>query len=253
MNIKPVKKYDEPDYPTKDQVMKNPELLKIIPDRWKGNLYVTAALSALLAITLSGCNNDSGNKTAAPLEKSIHSIPIFEHGKGRGSFGCDSVAPPALISEEEAFQVIQEEAKSYNISFEKSNMELKNINLPQVNLFSAQEKEEVLQTVNKGSLKLDGYDANKNIGFDFISKEEYDQWQKEDGMYSSVESYDFLQAAKVLRTGVNKSKEVSVVGIFYNPIAASENEKFPSKETSEEQLRKQIQDFFQWLKAQGII
>lgn len=57
MNITPVKKYKNPNYPTKEALLNNPELLKLVPNRWKNNIYVGAALSTLLMITLSACDN----------------------------------------------------------------------------------------------------------------------------------------------------------------------------------------------------
>lgn len=88
-------------------------------------------------------------------EKNTLVAPIFEHGSGRGSFGCDSVAPPSFISEEEAFQVVEEEAKNYGISFEKPGKELKNIKLPDTNLYPNPENpnEKAIKSTHKGTLK----------------------------------------------------------------------------------------------------
>jgi len=128
MELKPVKKYKEPAYPDKRKVMEHPSILKTVPGRWKGNIRVGITLTYLLSMTMVGCsqqhvgNNPSGEQEVNIIDKednrdsetqSVPRVaPIFIHGDGRGSFGCVSVAPPAFLSEEEAFDVIHEEAKN---------------------------------------------------------------------------------------------------------------------------------------------
>ncbi|MFL0270013.1 hypothetical protein [Candidatus Clostridium radicumherbarum] len=260
MKITPVNKYKNPNYPTRRAVLENPEILRLLPNRWKNNIYAATALSTLLMITLSACDNTEKavNKNGT-LEKKALVAPIFEHGSGRGSFGCDSVAPPSFISEEEAFQVIQEEAKNYGISFDKSGLQLKNINLPYTNLYPEPKNTngKAIVSTHMGSLKLDGFDEAKKIGFEFVSQIDYREWQKNQGMFSTVETYDFLSAAKVLRDGINENHGDTSVGVFYNPMISPQYgvilKDVEAKLKAEEELKQQVKDFFEWLKAQGII
>jgi len=55
--------------------------------------------------------------------------PIFEHGKGRGVFGGE-VAPPRFLTEEEARNVIVDEAKKAGVTFVAGGPVLPNISVP---------------------------------------------------------------------------------------------------------------------------
>jgi hypothetical protein len=154
LQVRPVNKYRVPSYPEKIDVLRDPVLLKTIPERWKHNVHIGMALSSILAFTLSGCSSGklvpddssgitikNSNQKTEPLVAGV--APIFEHGNGRGSFGCVSVAPPSFLSEEEAFQAIQEEAKLYGIEFDKTGLELKNVGIPETMYY--------LKPVNEGA------------------------------------------------------------------------------------------------------
>lgn len=259
MKITPVKKYKSPNYPIRRIILENPDVLKLLPNRWKNNIYTATALSTLLMITLSSCENtEKAVIKKGTLEKKALVSPIFEHGSGRGSFGCDSVAPPSFISEEEAFQVIQEEAKNYGINFDKSSLDLKDVKLPYTNLYPEPENTNgTTISSHIGSLKLDGFDKIKKIGFEFVSQTDYREWQKKQGMFSTVETYDFLPASKVLRDGINENHGDTSIGVFYNPMISPQYgvilKDVEAKLKAEEELKQQVRDFFEWLKAQGII
>jgi hypothetical protein len=262
MDLVPVKKYSLPNYADKQTIMQNPKLLKTIPERWRGNMYVCAALSSLLMFTFTGCEQKGVSSTDSPNAK-LGVAPIFEHGTGRGSFGCSSIAPPAFISEEEAFQVIQEEGNKYGIVFKKEGLELKNVKIPETKSMLTLDngKSSAINASHKGTLLLDGYDKEKKIGYEFISTEDYGKWKAKSNMQSTVEEFDFLTTAKLLQAGMIENKSEAAVGIFYNPMASSKpGQKLDIKaireyttETAKEDLREQVKDFLQWLKAQGII
>lgn len=76
-------------------------------------------------------------------------------------------------------------------------------------------------------------------------------------MISTVETYDFLSAAKVLRDGINGNQGDSSVGVFYNPMISPQSgvmlKVVETKLAAKDELKKQVKDFFEWLKAQGII
>lgn len=273
MDLKPVLKYKTPRYPEKSVFLDNPHLLKTVPERWKDNIYVGVALTSILAFSLTGCSAD--DKTILNNQDKVTAAPIFEHGNGRGSFGCVSVAPPSFLSEEEAYEVIQEEAEKYGIAFERDALELKGVGIPETKYYlkSAGESSknnaqggEVIDSTRKGDLALDGYDESKKIGFEFVSREDYDQWSKEQTARSSVDDFDFLSTAKMLQQGTDgKTGDVNL-GIFYNPMTPYEELKklvierndfeelgLKTKELASEALRKQVKEFLEWLKGQGII
>lgn len=125
----------------------------------------------------------------------------------------------------------------------------------------------IIDSSKTGDLKLDGYDSGKKIGFEFISKEDYDSWHVEEGIYSSVEDFDFLSTAAILRDGLEKDNEEASIGVFYNPmVRLSEDElklgdedrdwegmAVKINDMGKDELKMQVKDFLEWLKAQGII
>ncbi|ATW28185.1 hypothetical protein [Candidatus Formimonas warabiya] len=276
MDLKPVKKYHTPRYPEKSLVLDKPALLKTLPERWKGNAYIGMALTSVLAFSLAGCTASSqDDKTISRNQPGkVTAAPIFEHGQGRGSFGCVSVAPPSFLSEEEAYDVIQEEAEKYGIVFERDAFELKGVEIPETKYYLKPEGEsqefsqrgEEIDSTRRGDLSLDGYDESRKIGFEFVSREDYEQWSKEQTIRSSVDDFDFSSTAKMLRQGTDGKNGEVHLGIFYNPMTPYqelkelgleqddfEAMKLKTKEMAAEELKKQVKDFLDWLKAQGII
>lgn len=277
MELKPVKNYKVPKYPDKKIILSNPDMLKLTPKRWTKNINTQIAFSSLLIMMLTACgpkydNSNEGNivgsdPTSEPGNTTVYVAPIFEYGDGRGSFGCDSVAPPAFLSEEEAYQVICDEAKKRGINFEKSNEVLKDIQIPVTYTFieykpNPDNPDEYIpvypsKTKENGNLELDGYDESKKIAFEFVSVDDYRGWQGKSGIMSSVESYHVLDAAKTLREGIAEKENGKYIGVFYDPIASVDFTQSKAsekrKEASKELLRQQVADFIEWLKAMNVI
>lgn len=278
MELKPVKNYKSPNYPDKKIIISNPDMLKLIPKRWSKTISTQIAFSSLLIMMLTACgpkydNSNEGNlpgsdPTNDPRNTTGYVAPIFEHGDGRGSFGCESVAPPAFLSEEEAYQVICDEAKKRGINLEKSNEVLNDIQIPVTYTFAEYKPNpdnpnEYIpvypsKTKKKGNLELDGYDTNKKIAFEFVSVDDFKSWQEKSGaIWSSVEDYHVLDAAKTLREGIAETENDKYIGVFYDPIAnvnISENGASKKmRQASEELLRQQVADFIEWLKAMNVI
>jgi len=277
MELKPVKNYKVPKYPDKKIILSNPDMLKLTPKRWTKNINTQIAFSSLLIMMLTACgpkydNSNEGNivgsdPTSEPGNTTVYVAPIFEYGDGRGSFGCVSVAPPAFLSEEEAYQVICDEAKKRGINFEKSNEVLKDIQIPVTYTFieykpNPDNPDEYIpvypsKTKENGNLELDGYDESKKIAFEFVSVDDYRGWQGKSGIMSSVESYHVLDAAKTLREGIAEKENGKYIGVFYDPIASVDFTQSKAsekrKEASKELLRQQVADFIEWLKAMNVI
>ncbi|MDP4183245.1 MAG: hypothetical protein Q8942_19420 [Bacillota bacterium] len=318
MELKPIKNYKRPLYPTKSIVLKNPELLKNLPSRWKNNIYVCIALSSLMAVSISGCQKYEGTKGASvngstydqnpdivsPDSSAIASVtpnlglnsgcpaknttkvninssntisistnsivniptpnnnaneanklipPIFVHGDGRGSFGCVSVSPPVFLSEEEAYQVICEEAKSYGIEFIKDSIVIKDTYIPKTYIYVDVKGNGIGK--DKGNLTVDGFDKNKKIGFEFVSKDDFIKWSVEQKCISTAENYNLIDAAKVLREGLAKKPDEASIGVFYDPVSKLLYDKEGKIQTLQgiEELKLQVRDFLSWLKAQQII
>lgn len=295
MQPKPIKHYKNPKYPTQETVLKDPKILYTVPKRWHGKPGVMTALVLTITTGLTACGTsgpvtssgavvspegtpaitetnsdyvtigevaDASVPVAAPDGDTpqLGSIPVFQHGVGRGSFGCVSVAPPVFLSEEEAMQVIREEAAAQGVYFDSQ----KTISgtFPGTDLSGTVEEPASWQ----GNLKLDGYDETLNIGVEFISTSDISEWHQDTGVYSSVESYSALKTAEAL------SDATENVAVFYDPMSA-DREAFDfdwedpeadyaayeaqytaeQKEKVIEDLRAQVRDFLDWLKGQGVI
>ena len=272
--LTPVTRYSDPKYPTKEAVNADPRLLAHIPRRWARNPYVLTALSLVMAAGLTACGNNQDSESlfpaaspavsaspdsadsagSAPSEADALDIPIFAHGTGRGSYGCESVAPPVFLSEEEAMQVIAEEcaAQGIDISGSKtiSGTFPATSTLPEAISGSASDE------TYTGELTLDGYSETLGIGIEFVSTEDILDWQAPTDVGSSTEQYDLKGTAQRLAEATDN------VAVFYDPAAGnyedftgSNEESYMenSKEQSMDELREQVRDFLQWLKAQGVI
>lgn len=195
-----------------------------------------------------------GSEASTPDNLSDLTIPVFEHGTGRGSYGCVSVAPPVFLSEEEALQVITEEAAAQGVHFTAA----KTIS----GTFPATSTTPGTQSPGsyQGELKLDGYDAALEIGVEFVSQQDVADWnQPEEGVWASVEQFDMLDTAQRL------SEAAPGVAVFYDPtsqdyqdfeqVYSNQEDAYVAaqKEKSIEDLRAQVRDFLQWLAAQGVI
>lgn len=258
MEIKPIRRCSEPSYPTRPAVDQHPDILRLVPKRWHNNPAVAAALGALYMMTLSVRSNTDPKATKSPTAKIA---PIFVHGEGRGSFGCVSVAPPVFLSEDEARQVICDEAKHYGINFEKDAPTLTDIDVPLPKVNEEPPKWARVNNSARMPLALDGIDKTRKISYEFISEEDLRAW-KCVNQESTAGTYDFIGTARTLDDSLIKAHPDFVCAVFYDPSP----DKFPvherttwdeliaaGKEAAREQLRKQVHSFIVWLSAEGII
>ena len=288
--LSPLPNYKSPSYPTKEQIQLHTELLKIVPRRWARNPVVLTALSLVLSAGLTACGTasdsilpdsnsapaasdalgasnsaSSGNSaiSAASAEDSTANsandpealdIPIFAHGTGRGSYGCESVAPPVFLSEEEAMQVIEEECAAQGIDL--TGQKTISGTFPATSTLPEAVSGGASDQTYTGDLSLDGYSEDLGIGVEFVSTDDILDWKADTGMAATVEEFDLKGTAQRLADCTDN------VAVFYDPTAddyreftGSNEESYVenSREQSLEELRAQVRDFLQWLKAQGVI
>ncbi|MBQ7921618.1 MAG: hypothetical protein IJ325_03455 [Clostridia bacterium] len=290
MKIEPLRSYDTPEYPTAEKFRSTDVLTKYIPRRWRYNKWVGKVLLFVVLTGLCSCSLEKGEESGRHTEphhiaktgsdtETHHTaetgsdtetaakrnlvIPLFVHGEGRGSYGCVSIAPPVYLSEDEAAQVIRETALEYGLDFsDRGNVYGEE--LPYTNIFPGGDKE---PGTYEGELPLDGYDAEKQIGFVYVSKNDVVSWHKQGEMMASVESYDMQGTAERL------TRTLTDTAVFYDPgsdfntfmeLQNSAGENADWQELSEEyeamekarmleDLRAQVVDFMEWLKGEGII
>jgi hypothetical protein len=308
MRLHRVRRYVEPGYPTRDYLTEHPELLRYVPKRWQSNRLVLGTLSLVIPLILA-CQARSGQE-GQTKSSALRVAPLFIHGEGRGAFGCVVINPPVFLSEDEARQVIQDEAKKAHIEFIADGLTLKDVQVPVTSEFEYAEQEERAREgkntkedqpppKERRQLVLDGYDKGHKIAYEVVSQEDFLAWEKRDkAIWSSVSVYGFKTTAQRLAKGLADMKGDATVAVFYEPaaylsevsganrereekeletLAAKRHQRLEQegrlsekelavfakaewdvrlaaiKQVDKEKLRAQVQDFLQWLKAQGVI
>jgi len=245
MQIRPLGTYREPCYPTHTILDEHPELLRLVPKRWRGNPVVLAALTGV-CVLLSGCRHDV---SAGPPKVA----PIFLHGDGRGTFAGKVLNPPVILPEDEARQVIVEEAKRAGISFSGAARTVQGLPVPSG--FNRQQRTKLVD------LRLDGTDAKRNISFEYVSEADVGAW--------NTNRLWPLGTAQLIRKGLVSVKPAGTYAVFYDPSSRAEpikdkrghidwkamqtEYKAAAQEVARRELRNQVRDFIKWLKAQGVI
>ena len=274
MNIKPVKRYAKPGIPKRDDVDRDPNLLRHVPKRWQGNQVVLSALTAALAL-------GSVSQASAGKSKPSRIAPIFEHGEGRAAFGgTGQRSPTVFISELDARQIILEEARRAGLAFDLDRDTLRSIRRPVTDRYAfvirenegkGREAESGTETL-KTPLGLDATDIRRKISFEYVSQEDFDQWEtKTHKTTCTLASIDIRMAAQRLRKALIAAKPKGTYVVFYDPVVTApvpKTEETPSSDDrkdqwkageiqagklAREEIRKQVRDFVKWLKAQGVI
>ncbi len=210
MEIRPVTRYETPDYPAREILRQHPELLRIVPKRWQGNPVVLTALTGLCMMMLgsrAAASADQNGEKKAPPASAV--APLFVHGEGRGAFGCVAVNPPEFLSEE-ARQVIIEEAKRAGIEFKANGATLPKIEVPITDSHlpprvpdpnTPQEPK-----TKEQALELDGTEKKRSIAFEFVSDADFEAWSKRREHITLVQLKDIQGTARLLRDGIEKAK-----------------------------------------------
>jgi hypothetical protein len=286
VEVRHITQYLEPGFPTHQILDEHPELLALVPKRWRANPAVLTALASLCLLVSS--HRSSAADQAAPSKVA----PIFLHGDGRGSLGCIAVNPPVFLSEAEARTIIVEEAKRAGIGFTADGRVLEGIAVPITDdngrirddgeIADANGSGAVSEVTPSGEihfstrpekgavrvmpLTLDGADNQRKVYYEFVSESDYRDWKRKGGPISTARSYNTLDTAKVLRTGLEKAQHTGAYAVFYDPCVGWRNARkklgnqathdaitAAAKDLSHEELRRQVQDFIKWLKAEGVI
>jgi hypothetical protein len=278
MKMRIVRRYTTPCYPTRQYLMEHPELLQWIPERWRQHRLVLGVLSMVIPLIISKPAVAGDSKNTAVDAPRV--APLFIHGEGRGGFGCVAVNPPVFLSEDEARQVVQDEAKKAGIDFSADALTLKDMMVPVTDQFGfLDERDENTKerkqkpNAQKRDLVLDGYDKQHDVAYQVVTRKDFADWETKDHTRScSVSSFDFKTTAQVLTNGLNHTKGKTIVAVFYDPAASAPKMDYPKKEATdterrsfwearqkaakdigEKELREQVQDFVKWLKGQGVI
>jgi hypothetical protein len=271
MQPTPLKKYRIPGYPTRLEVLEQPELLeRHLPPGWRATAEMASVAAMLLAA--SGCaTTGTLNPTAAAIV-----APVFEHGEGRGSTGCVSVAPPVFLSEEDALQVIAEELSQAGINVAKRDAALAGVRIPpreQSLVGEAGNLEvQVREVPGKArTLNVDILDNKHKVAVEYVSQVDYFRLGGVPSRHS-VQCYALKEVAGYVAQQVGEQGKGIHFGAFYDPYPRDwktlkrlmrddhaafrkELEEGTRKAAVESKrlLRLQVKDFIDWLKGQGVI
>ena len=266
LKITPVKRKITPKYPDRYSVELKPLLLKNKPLRWQATPVAGTVLSAVVMLGLAGCITEThtAGMPAPPPDPAYLRTPLFEHGDGIGVYGCDAVAAPIFLTEDDAFAIIRDEFEKLDITVEKGGGTVKNIQIPKTDLSSSDgDKKPKTETV-KGSLEFDFAVDDNYIVMEYVSSDDVCAWSP-GGQSYLLDVFRIKEAAQTLNDSLNDAELGNVHGVFYDPC---EKEKIDFSESGEkdfeqleaearekacETLREQVKDFIAWLGAQGII
>jgi len=268
--VSPVEWYPEPRYPLRSVVDIHPELLHRIPKRWRGNPVVLGALASVASL-LQNCDSSDGWTKGKSTVSAV--APIFHHGDGRAAYGCVVVNPPVFLTESEARQVIEEEARKGGLYLDSKENILQDVPTPLTTLMGGGLQD--WKTV-KRAIVLDGTDSWHSVSYEFVSRSDYGNWADPESGLSTVTEVNTVDAGEMLRRGLQDAKAPGYYAVFYEPFErrpdairfgsdANTTKTLPesesdweaqyekTRERAREQLRAQVRDFIQWLKGQGVI
>ena len=280
MKVAPIKNYNGASFPTRRIIDEHPELLKLVPKRWQTNPAVLTALAGL-CVMMADCRQSAGAETTSRV------APIFQHGDGRGGFGCRAINPPVLLSEDEAREVVVQEGKRAGVSFQPDAATLPSVAMPLTTRWpfradlDKNDKYHPRKRTHRLSVKLDGTDPKRHISYEVVTRTDFDAWETKDLSklrMCSAWGVDIVDAATEFRNGLIKARPKGVYGVFYDPcVGRRDAEKrydvhLPkygtpnvdwkaeyakmdnkAKDLARELLRAQVRDFIKWLKAEGVI
>ncbi|MHC4640917.1 MAG: hypothetical protein ACYS32_04675 [Planctomycetota bacterium] len=288
MEVQAVESYREPGYPTKREIKDDPRLLRKTMSQGRLKLLGAGLSGALMAaLSVGGCEDttvkDPGggdievvvNDTDPVPTREVSSnkqtamiAPLFAHGKGRGVTGCIVISPPVFISEEEAAVIIKEELAKHGVELDRTNVVLEGVEIkPDLDGAPDRWQPEPLK------VEMDMQDSDKKISVEFVSQKDHSAIErlKYNRMMSTVHIYKIKKLGERLRRELRIQQAEGVYGIFYDPMVllirrpiTSEDGKSVTemywkermklaKENASEELRKQVQDFAEWLKEKEVI
>lgn len=253
IRVKPVKTYKTPSYPDMEKAAANPDLLKKLPERWRYNKAVIAAIIALSSLSLAGCNTELPDTVLIDKETSIsfdksEDIAKTENDTKTEDFTNTDVGllagvpqMPTFITEEEALSIIKNEALKYGVNLDDKPIE-KSIS----NESNCVESD--CPQVSDMVLAIDVLDKEKEIAVAYYEHGDnrlYYEKSPDEGIPYNLGFFNFpYQDIIELEYKINQDSTV------VNKQETIEKER---KALIEEDLRAQVKDFIEWLRGQGVI
>ncbi len=293
LHAKPVRAIRWPAYPTRLDVGDDPELLRRLPSRWRRPPEVVPLARLCLAAHLADCDDGAATGSKRPdrlADAPAIVAPLFEHGEGRGATGCVVLAPPVFLSEEDGLQIIRDELAQAGVECTESYVDLDDVMIRRRRETIVLVEEWVSGSSrlvsrvselpgSESPLNVDMRDAKKRVAIEFVSRADYD-WLNGARSVSTVQSFDLPEVARYVSDQVREQGAGYYFAAFYDPMierdsidpstkrelrrllkqlekddsamAGGDQETEPAV-SNRELLRRQVQDFVEWLKGQGAI
>ena len=194
--------------------------------------------------------------TTAPsqVKTATRVAPLFFHGSGKALLALEETDSPVFLSDAEACEVIAEEARTADIAFSVVNR-----------LLAIPGSRDGIRATQGRSLTLDGTDASRKISFAFISVADANAARRKLIPGSSIEEIEIRDYADSLRQRVAEAGPEGTFAIFYDPVitlseviphlteseAATVDLADQARQMARKELRRQVRDFLDWLKAKN--
>lgn len=235
LKIRPILKYQEPDYPCRDYLLEHPELLRYVPKRWRGNPLIHTFLGAALCLL---------NQPAAQAEDKTEKTPVLQMHIGIAGDMC----APKFLSEEEATKIIQSEAKKAGIAFTSPGEKITNL---KVRYIISSDDKKLSSPVEKGlkEVTMNGLDEKKHVAFEYLSEKGIEKLDEEMKTNSSEQQFGWAtleSRTAAVKTALDKAEPGVRHAVFYDPQGYDDKE-------NRKQLEIQVREFLAYLKAQGVI
>ena len=235
MELRPVKQYAPPAFPTKTEINASPEVLRMLPKRWQQHAVLGSLLAGIGFVAMPRLLHAEVDPQANPIAARV--APIFPYP---GMLERIAIAGgigfmPQFLAEEEARKIINEEAAKAGLTFEADVR-----TIDKVPLTAVREVDEGRISVIKAPILLDGIDTKHRIGYEFVSQTDIEEWQKA----GITPVNDMSNHAAMLREGLTQAMPEGATAVFYDP---------SSMPLQGVDLRQQVREFIAWLKAEGVI
>ena len=244
------------------------------------------------SVVRDGRGSGVGKKARLAADAPAIVAPILRRGEGLASVGCVVINPPAMLSEEQAFEVIIDELRVYGIDLSERNATLESVLVKRHVVehgYDWVDDQKVTHVLGVDeSLVVDGLDRQNQIAIEYISWKDYDEfdgpWQHHH--FSTAYIVETRAVAKAVAAQIAEQPAGLYFGVFYDPYMLSDEEmdyagfldmtraKPPAENRdalirewrdkwdratildengAKQVLREQVKDFVDWLKAQGVI
>lgn len=232
MELRPVRKYQVPAFPSKHELNATPDLLRSMPQRWQRNAAIGSLLALGIAAGVPALRAVAQEPEPLPIAARV--APLFPIPKTQefvaiaGGIGYQ----PKFLSEEEARKIINEELALSGLEFKTTDTAIFNVPMTAI-----EGDKTILKNVQQA---FDGVERKKHFNYEFVSQADIAEWQK-DGItpLNGQLNYEGL-----LHEGLMQRMPAGVSVVFYDPATQ------PLRGVS---LNQQVKEFITWLKAEGVL